>query len=131
MTDNSQRGLILIVDDDFDICRFTRLFLEDAGYTVVTAADGQEAFRLYQEHQSSVALLLTDVVMPNLNGRELADRVLAMDSQLPVLLMSGDQACDHGNLEFLAKPIRPAELIETVRRMLNANTRSERRASAA
>ena len=108
-----------------------RLFLETAGQNVVTAADGEEAFRFYEEHQSTIMLLLTDVTMPNINGLELADRVLGMDSQLPVLFMSGDGECDYRGLECLPKPFHPAELIETVNRVLCAKTQSERAASAA
>ncbi len=67
-------------------------------------------------------LLLTDVTMPNMNGLELADRVLGMDSQLPVLFMSGDGECDYRGLECLPKPFHPAELIETVNRVLCAKT---------
>ncbi|MGA2879196.1 MAG: response regulator [Bryobacteraceae bacterium] len=76
-------------------------------------------------------LLLTDVVMPNINGLELADGVLRMDSKLPVLLMSGHAECDYRDLEYIAKPFRPAGLIETVSRVLYAKAHSERTASAA
>ena len=89
MTYDSQHRTILIVDDNVGTRAFAKRFLEAAGYTVVTAADGEEGLRFYAEHQSKIVLLLTDVVMPNINGVELADRVLGMDSQLPVLFMTG------------------------------------------
>jgi CheY-like chemotaxis protein len=57
---------------------------------VVTADDGEEGLRVYKKHQPSIALLLTDVMMPNMNGMDLADRDLQLDSHLPVLFMSGD-----------------------------------------
>jgi DNA-binding response OmpR family regulator len=131
MADNKQGGTILVVDDNADIQGFTKIFLEKAGYTVVTASDGEEGLRVYQERRSSIILLLTDVAMPKLGGLELADRVLEMDSQLAVLFMSGGAGCDYRGLECLAKPFRPAELIEVVSRVVNANTHSERAASAA
>jgi two-component system, OmpR family, response regulator VicR len=94
-------------------------------------ADGEEGLRLYEEHHSRIALLLSDVRMPNMGGLELADRVLGMDSRLPVLLMSGDAECDYGSFECMVKPFRPAELIGAVSRALNASRHSERTISAA
>jgi CheY-like chemotaxis protein len=131
MAHNSQGGTILVVDDNADIQGFAKIFLERAGYAVVTASDGEEGIRVYQEHRSSIILMLTDVAMPKIGGLELADRVLEMDSELAVLFMSGDAGCDHRGLECLAKPFRPAELIEIVSRVVNANTHSESAASAA
>jgi FixJ family two-component response regulator len=76
-------------------------------------------------------LLLTDVVMPNIGGLELADRVLRVDSQLPVLFMSGDAWVADRGLECISKPFRSAELLARVSRVLKANARSETTASAA
>jgi CheY-like chemotaxis protein len=131
MAHDRQPGTILVVDDNVNIRGFAKIFLEKAGYAVVTASDGEEGLRVYQEHRSSISLLLTDIAMPKIGGIELADRVLEMDSQLAVLFMSGDAGCDYRGLECLAKPFRPAELIEIVSRVANANTHSERTASAA
>jgi two-component system cell cycle sensor histidine kinase/response regulator CckA len=125
------RGTILVVDDNLDICAFAKRLLESAGWTVVTAADGAEGLRFYEQHQSNIVLLLTDVVMPNIGGRELADRVLRMDSRLPVLFMSGDTWIAYRGLECIAKPFRSAELVASVSRVLRANARSETTASAA
>jgi two-component system cell cycle sensor histidine kinase/response regulator CckA len=131
MAHDRQLGTILIVDDNLDIRKLAKMFLENSGYTVVTAADGNEGLRLYEEQHSSIALLLSDVKMPNMNGIELADRVLGMNSRLPVLLMSGDARCAHRGLECLAKPFSPAELIQTVSRVLNVKAHLEKTASAA
>jgi CheY-like chemotaxis protein len=127
MTDERQPRTILVVDDNLDIRAFAKKFLEIAGYAVITAADGEEGIRFYQQHQSSIALLLTDVRMPNMNGLELAHRVRKIDSNLPVLLMSGDARCDWTGLECVPKPLRPADLIATVSRALHAKAQ---RASA-
>ena len=131
MTHDRQRGTILAVDDNVDVLGFTRTFLENAGYTVITAAGAEQALCLYAQHRSSIALLLTDVAMPNIDGFELADRVLGMDSSLPVVFMSGSARFDYRGLECLAKPFRPAELIEIVSRVVNRNPHSARAASAA
>jgi DNA-binding response OmpR family regulator len=113
-------GTILVADDDPDIRKFAKIFLESAGWSVVTASDGEEALQFYTANQSAIVLLLTDVTMPNVNGHELADRVLGIDSNLPVLLMSGDQNGYRG-LECVAKPFAPAELLDKVSRTLRAS----------
>jgi DNA-binding response OmpR family regulator len=131
MADDGPRGTILVVDDNPDIRGFAQMFLENAGYKVVTAPDGVEALRFYREHQSSIMLLLTDITMPNMNGLELASCVLAMDSGLPVLVMTGSACSDYQGLENIAKPFRPAELIHRVGLVLNARSKTEVSASAA
>jgi FixJ family two-component response regulator len=70
-------------------------------------------------------------VMPKINGFELADRVLEMDSQKPVLLMSGNAGCNYRGLECLAKPFQPTDLIEMVSRVLCENVQSKKRAVSA
>jgi len=125
MTSGMQRESILLVDDDLDIRKFARIFLEIAGYAVITAADGEQALRLYEEHSSNILLIVTDVLMPNINGFELADRVLGIDSQMPILFMSGDPSSGYRGLEHLVKPLRPAELVEGVRRVLNGHAHSK------
>jgi YesN/AraC family two-component response regulator len=57
---------------------------------VITADDGSQGLRFYEEHQASIVLLITDAAMPNMGGLELADHVLGIDSKLPVFFMSGD-----------------------------------------
>jgi DNA-binding response OmpR family regulator len=124
MTDDSERGTILVVDDNVDSGAFTRHFLETAGWTVLTAADGAEGFRFYEQHRSRIVLLLTDVTMPNIDGLELAERVLRINSQLPVLFMTGGFWLPKRGLECIAKPFRSGELVDRVRRVLQ-NTQSE------
>ncbi len=126
MTDESERGTILVVDDNVDSSAFTRHFLETAGWRVLTAADGAEALRFYEQHRSRIVLLLTDVRMPNIDGLELAERVLSIDSQLPVLFMTGSFWIPKRGVQCIAKPFRSAELVDRVRRVLNTNTHSER-----
>lgn len=126
-----QNGTILVADDNANIRQFAKVFLENAGWNVVTAADGEEALRIYHAHQSAIVLLLTDVIMPNLDGYALADRVQAIDSKLPVLLMSGDQVDAYRGLECLEKPFHPAELVDKVSRLLRAGSHPATRAAAA
>ena len=117
---DAYRDTILIVDDNLDIRAFAKAFLENAGYPVVTAADGREGLCCYEIHQSSIALLLTDVSMPNMDGLELADRVLGIDSQLPVLFMSGDAGSADRGFGCVVKPFKSAELVARVNQVLDA-----------
>jgi DNA-binding response OmpR family regulator len=131
MTRDTERGTILLVDDNVEAREFVKRLLEAAGYNVATAADGEEGLRFFEEHQSSIMLLLTDVLMPRMNDFELADRVLEMDSQPRILFLSGDVRYGYRGLECIAKPFHTAELVERVSQVLNASTYSERSASSA
>jgi DNA-binding NtrC family response regulator len=131
MTSDSQSGTILVVDDDADIRHLAQRFLEIAGWTVVTAADGEEGLRSFAEHQSKIVLLLTDIRMPRINGLELANHVLGIHSELPVLLMSGEHASAYPGFECVEKPFRSSELLDRVSRVLHPNTRSATATSAA
>jgi two-component system cell cycle sensor histidine kinase/response regulator CckA len=120
MDPDKQRDTILIVDDNPDICALARAFLESAGYNVLTAADGEEGLRVFERHQSSIGLLLTDVTMPKMNGFALADRVFEIDSQLSVLFMSGDAQNFRRGLGCVAKPFDRDELLSWVSRAVSA-----------
>jgi two-component system, cell cycle sensor histidine kinase and response regulator CckA len=112
-----QRETILMVDDNRG---FAKASLEDAGYSGMTAADGEEALRLYERHQSSIFLLFADVVTSNIDALDLANRVLQVDSQLPVPSISGYTWIVSRNLDCIAKPFRSIELVGRVNRALNA-----------
>jgi CheY-like chemotaxis protein len=93
---DTKRRTILVVDDDSNIRRLVEVLLEDAGYSVLVAADGIEGINVFKRHQPEIALLITDVMMPNMNGFDLADSVLELDSDLPVIFMSGNICCACG-----------------------------------
>jgi two-component system cell cycle sensor histidine kinase/response regulator CckA len=77
------------VEDQDGIRDLVGEFLQNNGYSVLIAADGNEALQLADEHSDPIHLLLTDVVMPNLGGRELAERLTQSRPQMKVLYMSG------------------------------------------
>ncbi|MDE3034639.1 MAG: PAS domain-containing protein [Nitrospirota bacterium] len=117
---------ILLVEDDPLVREVTRASLQDLGYRVLEAGGGQEALRLLREQDGPVHLLLTDVIMPEMNGRELAEQVLALYPRIPVLFMSGytaDVAPLEGSLKhigaFLTKPFTPEGLGHKVRDVLD------------
>jgi signal transduction histidine kinase len=120
-------GTILVVDDDFVLRVMMRGELEHEGYTVVEAADGEEAFKLCGEQQFD--LLIVDVVMPRMNGFELCQALRAQPSTafVPILMATGlddvasiSKAYDVGATDFIAKPLTWIMLIHRVRYMLRA-----------
>ena len=105
----------------------TRIILESSGYKVLAASDGKDALRLAEENSDPIDLMLTDVVMPQMSGRMLAEQIAPMRPQMRVLYMSGyaDNAIVHqGALEeglaFLPKPFAPDALAFKVREILDA-----------
>ena len=117
---------ILLVEDEAAVRAVTRQLLERNGYTVVEAPDGPAALGL---ELATLDLLLTDVVMPSMSGRELADKLVARRPGLRVLYMSGytdDAVVRHGMLEpglaYLEKPFRPDTLLRKVREALQRRT---------
>ncbi|HEY6948306.1 MAG TPA: ATP-binding protein, partial [Gemmatimonadales bacterium] len=118
---------LVVVDDDDQVRALTTRLLQRAGYMVLTAADGQSALRLLDEFEGPVHLLLTDVVMPGMSGRQLADQVRQLRPQMRVLLMSGytDAAkLRHGVLEngveLISKPYSSSDLLGKVRQVLES-----------
>ena len=118
---------ILLAEDEEAVRNLMRRVLEAHGYTLLVAADGQEALRLADGHKGPIHLLLTDIVMPNLGGRQLAERVVSARHATKVLYLSGytdDAIVHHGVLEpgiaFLEKPFTPQGLARKVRELLDA-----------
>jgi PAS domain S-box-containing protein len=117
---------VLVAEDQPAVRSLVRRALEADGYQVLEAGDGVDALRLAEEHDGAVDLLLTDVVMPRMGGRELADRMRAVDPGLRVLYMSGyaeEQIARRGVLDpgthLLEKPFEPATLKRQVRDALD------------
>ncbi len=118
-------GAVLIVEDEPGVRSFAAQVLEQAGYRVLTAASGDEAMNLASEPAASIAVLLTDVVMPGMNGRVLSERVRALHPGLAVLYMSGytdDMVGQTGvvteGANFIQKPFTPEGLLARVRSAL-------------
>ena len=118
---------ILVAEDQRGIREIVRAALTRYGYTVLMADRGEEALRIVHDHQGPINLLLTDVVMPGMSGRELVTRVRNIHSDIKVLFTSGytdDAIVRHGVLEpgaaFLEKPFRPQMLVKKVREVLDA-----------
>jgi CheY-like chemotaxis protein len=118
---------VLVVEDEPAVLTLSRRALEAQGYVVLAASDAAAALRIVERHGGTIHMLLTDVVMPGLSGRELADRLAAQRPGIRVLYMSGypgDAVVQHGTLPsgsaFLQKPFSPDGLARKVRDVLDA-----------
>lgn len=115
---------ILVVDDEPVIRRFAARVLEDEGFQVLEAEDGAEALRVLGERLSDVDAVLSDIVMPKVNGVELLQVLTTIRPSLPVLLMSGYANAQLEGMgiaapcAILPKPFAAEQLIEEVRRCL-------------
>jgi nitrogen-specific signal transduction histidine kinase/CheY-like chemotaxis protein len=118
---------VLLVEDEDQVRKIVEAILEDQGYNVLSAANGEEAIQLAAHYYSEIHLVFTDVVMPQMSGRELAERLLRMRPQLKVLYMSGytdDSIVRHGlldaKLNFIQKPFDSAAAARKVREVLDS-----------
>ena len=114
---------ILLVEDDPDTRKILTKVLERAGYTVLAAHDGNAAFRLCLESGGSIDMIVTDIVLPGINGIDLVELFEAQWPQIKAILVSGQiqRAVlreNKGNLPFLQKPVTPEALLEKVREVL-------------
>ena len=121
---------LLVVEDQEEVRKLTKRVLEARGYTVLAARNGAEALEIVAQHPSKIHLMITDVVMPGMNGRELAQHARARRSYLKVLYVSGytgEAVLQHRLLEpgvaFLQKPFTPDVLARKTREVLD-NTKS-------
>jgi PAS domain S-box-containing protein len=129
---HSPRGTetILVVEDDVAVRALSRHVLQGCGYNVLAAATAEEALRIATQHPSPIHLLATDVVLPGLGGRLLAERLLELHPETRVLYVSGytdDAVVRHGiqqaKVHFLQKPFGPAALASKVREVLDRDRR--------
>lgn len=122
------KGTILLVEDEDAVRAFAAKALERKGYTVLAAASGDEALELLAERAQDINILVTDVVMPNMDGPTLAIKVREVRPELPVLFMSGyaeeqlrqslSSAFDTAHVAFLPKPFSLKDLAQTVKDVL-------------
>jgi CheY-like chemotaxis protein len=117
--------VILLVEDEEAVRSLARHVLQSCGYAVLEARDGREAIQI-AEKQESIDILVSDVVMPHLGGRQLAEKIAAVRPDCKVLVLSGytnDAVVRHGGLEaefaFLQKPFTPSALARKVRSVLD------------
>jgi PAS domain S-box-containing protein len=117
---------LLLVEDEESVRKLAAHCLRNQGYTVLEAQNGAEALALCREHAAPIHLLVTDVVMPGMGGRDLADQLATLRPDVRVLFVSGytgNAIVHHGILDpgtfLLSKPFRPVELAQKVREVLD------------
>jgi PAS domain S-box-containing protein len=121
------RETVLVVEDEPALRELATMVLSEAGYTVLEAGDGRHALDVVAQHrEDKIDLMVTDVIMPNLGGKELADRMKVIRPECKVLFISGytdDALAHHGilgnDLEFLEKPFSPVRFTHKVREVLD------------
>lgn len=125
-------GIVLLVEDEEAVRELVRDRLQRIGYTVLEAKDGADAIRISQRHEGPIHLMVTDVVMPGMSGRELAHRLASQRPKMKVLYMSGytDNAIvHHGVLDpgtgFIQKPFGADDLAHKLRDVLDGGTRKQ------
>ena len=120
------REMILLAEDEPNVRRLGETVLSSAGYRVMTAEDGQQAVNLFHTHSNELTLVILDVVMPGMGGRDVAETIAAARPELPVLLCSGypGTSADGRPLSprwaFLQKPWQPGDLLARVRSLIEA-----------
>jgi len=130
--DSCRHETVLLVEDDANLLELTRAMLEYSGYRVLSAQSPDKALELALEHRDSIGLLLSDVVMPGMNGRDLKDRMRSIVPRMKHLYVSGytsDIIATHGILDkgvnFLQKPFSVKELSRKVREVLDQESEAD------
>jgi PAS domain S-box-containing protein len=117
---------ILIAEDDNDVRSLDRELFEECGYTVIEAGNGQQALELFQEHKEQIDLVMFDVIMPKMNGREVFEEIRKIRPDMKVLftsgytgdILNGVNGIDN-KYDFVAKPLPPEDLMEKIREILD------------
>jgi signal transduction histidine kinase len=122
----TSQGKVLVVDDEPNALKVAELFLEEVGYTVVTAYDGEQALTVYRAHPHDFAAVVLDLTMPRMGGQEVFDQLRALRPELPVIFSSGyseeelaERLTADPRTAFIQKPYRFAALIEQLEQLLN------------
>ena len=117
---------ILLAEDEENVRNITRLVLEEYGYKVLEAIDGEDAVNKFMENKDKIVLLLFDVIMPKMSGKEAFDMIRKIRPDIKVLFASGYPAdfihrkkIDEEGLPFVVKPISPTALLKKVREVLD------------
>jgi DNA-binding response OmpR family regulator len=125
---------VLVVEDEGYLLEYVRVVLNRAGFSVLTAQQGEEGWSLFQEYKNSIKLVLTDIVMPGFfDGFELCKRIHEAASDVPVIFMTGAIGDEDPRAEplirenrLLRKPFFPNQLLEIVRRRYSPTELSAR-----
>lgn len=117
---------VLCVDDQQQVLKVLQMMLQKLGYHVVAKNDSVQALDLFQQAPEQFALVITDIVMPKMNGIELAKKMMCIRPDIPIVFCSGysdsfshEEAKNMGISDYLAKPITMEKLASTIERLLS------------
>ena len=122
----SIKAKVLVVDDESLIADLAKRILENAGYSVMTAGSGKEAVEVYSQHGSEIDLVLLDLIMPEMGGKQCLENLLQIDPNVKALIASG--FCIEGETKVfldtkakgtVSKPVYVAELLRSVRQAID------------
>lgn len=120
-----QGQLILLVEDEKELQEILAEVLTDSGYRVLVASTGKEGFELFSQHSHEIHLLITDVIMPGMNGFDLIKKTKELKATLPIICVSGHSSkdlrasVDVSNLTFVQKPFSFSQILEKIEKLLN------------
>ena len=124
--ETSLKETVLVIDNDPAVGRIVELALERSGYRVMLVHDAEVGLRLAEEHRGQLDLLITDLIMPGMNGRRVAELICAEDAMVRVLFISGytedlleEEDADVEDAAFLRKPFTAKQLIAKVREVIH------------
>jgi two-component system cell cycle sensor histidine kinase/response regulator CckA len=119
--DLTRKGKVLLVEDDDQVRSFIRMLLSTNGYEVLEASTGAEGLEIAERNSAEIDLLLSDMLLPELSGYDLAQRVLELRPQMKILFMTGyvegeivQRCISELRASFLDKPFQPATLLSRV-----------------
>ncbi len=117
---------ILIAEDNKELCQLSMRVLRDHGYSVLAAMDGSAAVEMFRQHAGEIALVILDVVMPKMNGKEAYEAIRKIDPYAKVIFTSGytddiviERGVENAQYDFLEKPLTPATLLKKIREVLD------------
>jgi CheY-like chemotaxis protein len=123
--------LILLVEDDLAVLEVTRGMLENLGYRVITAPNGQRALEVYDNYHAEIALVLTDVTMPEMGGVVLAQRLQGSYPAIKIIALTGypfevepKELLAQGIVDWLPKPLDRHQLAQTIRQALKVEPKN-------
>ncbi|MBI5103011.1 MAG: response regulator [Nitrospirae bacterium] len=126
MTNQDGLGTLLLIDDDHAVRGMLKEILHRSGYNVIEAVDGEDGVNAFTNNMHCVNLVITDVVMPKKNGKQVFDEVRKLKEDAKVLFMSGyplnildNRLTMDRRMDFIAKPLSPKDLLHKIRFMLD------------
>ena len=124
---DEKKELILLVEDEPMLLELLKSVLEEDGYRVITAANGEEAVEIFLQEKEQIGIVLTDMGLPKLGGWEMFDRLRGIDSAVKVILASGfvdaemrNEAIKKGAKDFIQKPYIPSAILKRIRDVLDS-----------